>query len=230
VVVSLRPSASGDSLPIRAGLGRPNHRTSHTPSGLTTRSYLSHPCGGLLPEARTARVACPAGLEPATTGLEGRCSIQLSYGHADCIAHSPARAPSWPRAKHHALPLGLLPRVPVELAACRTRHMGARIIRTGRGSVNLGLCLGIPCLLDAAIPPARLLLVALRPVVALVATTAIPPAPEPTPARLPFPQPLLPPLPPPLPAQRHARSSGSLRPRISAWSGAGWSSTPISTI
>ena len=28
-------------------------------------------------------VACPAGIEPATTCLEGRCSIQLSYGQID---------------------------------------------------------------------------------------------------------------------------------------------------
>lgn len=26
------------------------------------------------------RMALPAGLEPATSGLENRCSIQLSYG------------------------------------------------------------------------------------------------------------------------------------------------------
>ena len=40
------------------------------------------------------KVARPAGLEPATPGLEGRCSIQLSYGR---IRLSLARNTCWPR-------------------------------------------------------------------------------------------------------------------------------------
>ena len=32
-----------------------------------------------------ARLARPAGLEPATPGLEGRCSIHLSYGRMTLV-------------------------------------------------------------------------------------------------------------------------------------------------
>ena len=52
---------------------RTHDNRDHNP-GLYQLSYVHH---GLY----VARLARPAGLEPATLGLEGRCSIRLSYGH-----------------------------------------------------------------------------------------------------------------------------------------------------
>jgi hypothetical protein len=36
--------------------------------------------GNTVTQIRSPLVACPEGIEPPTTCLEGRCSIQLSYG------------------------------------------------------------------------------------------------------------------------------------------------------
>ena len=57
---------------------RTHDNRNHNP-GLYQLSYSHHR------KNFPAKLACPTGVEPVTLGLEGRCSIQLSYGQFDLL-------------------------------------------------------------------------------------------------------------------------------------------------
>ena len=65
---------------LRQRSGRVEWQTHEPSAQLRARACLWLAMSEAFDSVRTSRMARPAGLEPAAPGLEGRCSIQLSYG------------------------------------------------------------------------------------------------------------------------------------------------------
>jgi hypothetical protein len=82
-----RPESQSGALPteLRPPSSKPaasSHSSTLQFINLFQPATLTASASAVSRPASRAQVARPAGLEPATLGLEGRCSIQLSYGRS----------------------------------------------------------------------------------------------------------------------------------------------------